>query len=178
MAPPLCERSVLSEAEVLPSPTADSGSAGDESRRPQLHDRVRRHSAPVVEGEAHAAHSMCCGTSGWDARWQWKSGPGLVVPLGRTASFAAETCCRLGWAFLQGCKMGDLQCPLQLLLRVNPAKRKESEHIVETVCPQLLAALDVADAALPSVKELQLPVRVLHLPVAFEDKWTKAYIQR
>ena len=36
----------------------------------------------------------------------------------------------------------------------------------------------VADAALPSVKELQLPVRVLHLPVAFEDKWTKAYIQR
>ena len=43
---------------------------------------------------------------------------------------------------------------------------------------QLLAALDVADAALPEVKELQLPVRVLHLPLAFEDQWTRSNIQR
>ena len=43
---------------------------------------------------------------------------------------------------------------------------------------QLLAALDVADAALPDVRGLQLPVRVLHLPLAFEEQWTRAYIQR
>ena len=43
---------------------------------------------------------------------------------------------------------------------------------------QLLAALDVADAALPEVKNLQLPVRILHLPLAFEEQWTRAYIQR
>jgi len=48
-----------------------------------------------------------------------------------------------------------------------------------TCCaPQLLAALDVADAALPEVRNLQLPVRILHLPLAFEEQWTRAYIQR
>ena len=43
---------------------------------------------------------------------------------------------------------------------------------------KLLALLDAADAALPEVKHMQLPVRVLHLPVAFNDEWTNASIQR
>jgi len=28
------------------------------------------------------------------------------------------------------------------------------------------------------VRNLQLPVRILHLPLAFEEQWTRAYIQR
>lgn len=43
---------------------------------------------------------------------------------------------------------------------------------------KLLSLLDAADGALPEVKHMQLPVRVLHLPVAFNDEWTNASIQR
>ena len=52
------------------------------------------------------------------------------------------------------------------------------ENPLTRYAPQLLSALDVADAALPEVKGLQLPVRILHLPLAFEEQWTRAYIQR
>lgn len=43
---------------------------------------------------------------------------------------------------------------------------------------KLLELLDAADASLPTVRHLKLPVRVLHLPVAFNDEWTNASIQR
>lgn len=41
-----------------------------------------------------------------------------------------------------------------------------------------LQVLREADAALPPSSSEKLPSRVLHLPIAFGDRWTKAAIQR
>lgn len=43
---------------------------------------------------------------------------------------------------------------------------------------QLLAVLDAADKALPASKDVRLPSRVVHLPMAFDDAGTAATIQR
>lgn len=38
--------------------------------------------------------------------------------------------------------------------------------------PDMLALLELADSELPDVTEMELPSRILHLPMAFEEKWT------
>ena len=135
------------KATLISSVTGtDTGSTGDESWRPQLHDRVRCRGAAAVEGKQH----LCC---------VWGD------HLGRPAHGVLRLRCRQPDTLYCSC----LSCSPRIY---------DGSSLPTNMCPQLLAALDVADASLPSVKELQLPVRVLHLPVAFEDKWTKAYIQR
>lgn len=43
---------------------------------------------------------------------------------------------------------------------------------------ELLEVLQKTDAALPPSDAVALPSRVLRLPIAFGDRWTKAAIQR
>lgn len=42
----------------------------------------------------------------------------------------------------------------------------------------MLQVLKGTDTALPPSSEVKLPSRVLHLPLAFGDPWTKAAIER
>lgn len=60
------------------------------------------------------------------------------------------------------------------LVETNPGVRScmiEYDQ-VKLPLPCLMKLLDKAERALPDVHELELPVRVLHLPMAFNEKWT------
>jgi urea carboxylase len=42
----------------------------------------------------------------------------------------------------------------------------------------LMAAIDAADASLPDVTQLVLPSRIVHLPMAYEERWSRDAIER
>ncbi|CAD7701958.1 unnamed protein product [Ostreobium quekettii] len=66
------------------------------------------------------------------------------------------------------------------LVETNPGVRSCMIEYDQVKLPlsSLLSLLDEAESALPDVHNLELPVRVLHLPMAFNEKWTHEAIHK
>lgn len=60
------------------------------------------------------------------------------------------------------------------LVETNPGVRSCMVEYDQRLLPlpQLLELLKKADAALPHVQDLKLPSRIVHLPMAFDERWT------
>jgi allophanate hydrolase subunit 1 len=78
------------------------------------------------------------------------------------------------------CNADTLSAQVPGLVETSPGVRSCMIEYDPLVLPpaELLVLLDSVEAKLPPLADVKLPIRVLHLPLAFDDKWTRGAIER